>query len=89
MSHWNYRFVKQLVGDEVLIALHEVYYDDDGQVNGWTAEPCTIRGDTWLEAAEAVTAAGGAISVPYLDVTTDDWKWIKPGPKGTVLGPAR
>lgn len=88
MSSWNYRLVKQLVGDETVVALHEVHYDDDGKVTGWTKEPCTIVGDDYWEAAEALTTAGAAIGYPVLDVTGDERVWLKPGRAGTVLGPA-
>ena len=91
MSSWDYRLVRQKIGDngDVMVALHEVYYDDHDRVVAWTQEPTTIRGDTYWEAAEAVTLAGNAISRALLDVTTDDWVWRKPGTKATVLGPAR
>jgi len=89
VSHWNYRLVRQLVDDEVMVALHEVYYDDQDKVTGWTAEPTTIRGDDYWEVADALTKAGGAISYPVLDVTEEPWVWRKPGSKAEVLGPAK
>lgn len=41
MGHWNYRVMrKHYVHDssvvEQLDEIHEVYYDDDGNITGWT-----------------------------------------------------
>lgn len=38
---WNYRIIKH--ADHV--SLHEVFYDDDGSVNGWTARPISFVND--------------------------------------------
>ena len=39
MSHWNYRVMKKknVVGDYEF-GIYEVYYDDNGNVNGWTKD---------------------------------------------------
>ena len=42
MSHWNYRVMKRNVGNgEYDFGIYEVYYDDKGQVQGWTKESMT------------------------------------------------
>jgi hypothetical protein len=42
MAHWNYRVVDH--GDR--LALHEVFYADDGKVTSWTAEAVTFATDS-------------------------------------------
>jgi hypothetical protein len=88
-ASWDYRLVRQLVDGEVMVCLHEVYYDAEDHVTGWTEAPCCITGDNYWEAANALALAGGVLCVAVLDVTTDDWVWRKPGTKADVLGPAR
>lgn len=43
MSHWNHRVVRtRFEGDPSCterLAIHEVYYHDDGTVRGWTENP--------------------------------------------------
>lgn len=54
MSHWNYRIIyhadKQCV-DGYLYELHEVFYDDKGQVTCYTAEP-SLTGESKAEIVE-------------------------------------
>ena len=38
MSTFNYRVTRQ--GDQ--FAIREVFYDDHGRVNGWTASPLSV-----------------------------------------------
>jgi hypothetical protein len=47
---WNYRVIEFQTGDETHRAIHEVYYDDAGKPNGYTANPASI----WWYADEAV-----------------------------------
>jgi hypothetical protein len=42
MSSWSYRIVHYKNGG---YGLHEVYYTDDGAVNGWTADPIDFACD--------------------------------------------
>jgi len=40
MGHWNYRVVKSKKWyGEIWYEVREVYYDDEGNVNGYTEEP--------------------------------------------------
>ena len=43
MSSWNYRIFKRIypgcVPPNVFYELHEVYYDDDKKILGWTKKP--------------------------------------------------
>ncbi len=42
MSSWNYRIIRH----PDYVALHEVYYDEDGRVSGWTEDPAQFVGDS-------------------------------------------
>ena len=39
---WNYRLVKSTHGDNVLYAIHEVYYDDHGTPKSITELPVSV-----------------------------------------------
>ena len=62
MSHWNYRLCVEAEDDgedgtQPVYSIREVYYDDDGAVQGWTAQPATFVGDTPGEVIEALHRA--------------------------------
>lgn len=46
---WNYRAIKQTIMDEDVYRIYEVYYDKDGQLNGWTQKPSYPQGETLEE----------------------------------------
>ena len=43
---WNNRIVKHEKDDTVWYAVHEVFYNDNGGINGYTEDPITILGET-------------------------------------------
>lgn len=43
---WNYRIIKRTFDTGDLYAIHEVYYDADGNPFGHTVEPALPQGDT-------------------------------------------
>jgi hypothetical protein len=52
MSYWNHRVMRRTVDGETFDAVYEVFYTDDGVVEGWTdnpvspmSEPGNIRED--------------------------------------------
>lgn len=46
MSNWNYRVIRRtLHTGETWDAIHEVYYDDEGSIRGWSAEPEPVLSD--------------------------------------------
>ena len=55
MSYWNHRLVKDVESGR--LAIHEVYYDDDGTPTGYTENPVFIdknrnddaTGVTWIK----------------------------------------
>lgn len=79
---WNYRICRETIDGDFLFSLREVYYDDEGNPNGWTAEPVDFAGDTWKDVAEGISLASGCIGGAILDLDTTEW--IKPGPKSST-----
>ena len=43
---WNNRIVKHEKDDAVWYSVHEVFYNDNGGINGYTENPIPILGDT-------------------------------------------
>jgi hypothetical protein len=58
MATWNYRVID--FGTHK--ALHEVYYDEGGNPNGWTETPATFGCDADEDATEIAGALAMAIS---------------------------
>ncbi len=65
MMTWNYRLVKRPVdgGPHFTYAIHEAYYNDDGEIWGLTTEPIQLSADhinelkvDWLRLMEAFVA---------------------------------
>ncbi len=44
MKTWNYRVVRRDWGDEESFEIHEIYYDDAGEICMWTQDPIAARG---------------------------------------------
>jgi hypothetical protein len=44
MGHWNLRVMQVTSDNELVYAIHEVYYDDDNVVTGWTENPVSPHG---------------------------------------------
>lgn len=74
MSHWNHRVIKhtrtsvidKIEETETWFSIHEVYYDDAGQPNGYTQEPVEPFGETLLELADDLDRFQVALSKPVL-----------------------
>ena len=43
---WNNRIIKHEKDDTVWYSVHEVFYSENGGVNGYTEDPITILGET-------------------------------------------
>lgn len=41
MGTWNHRVMRRIVDGETYLSVYEVYYDDKGNVTGWTDEPAS------------------------------------------------
>jgi hypothetical protein len=75
MAGWNYRVMRHeqriADNDEVFYAIHEVYYKDNDEVKGWTANatgsPC---GETMQEMIRDLAWIMTALAKPVLDAAT-------------------
>lgn len=75
MTTWNYRITRRVLdaGDvlrEVEYAIREVYYSDEGAVEGWTEDAIPPVGDTPLGVMEALARMDGAWRLGVLDLET-------------------
>jgi hypothetical protein len=48
---WNHRIIRHIektahMDDSIYYAIHEVYYDENGKVKGWTEEPIRILAES-------------------------------------------
>lgn len=41
---WNYRIVKEVIGEEYFYTIREVFYDDDKKVISWTVDEVSPGG---------------------------------------------
>lgn len=71
MSTWNHRVVRSLVGGKILHGIHEVHYDDTGQITNWTRHPVSASGETVPELAEDHGRMVRAFAMPTLTLTDD------------------
>ena len=60
---WNYRVMKR--GDQY--AIYEVFYNEDGTVKGYSAEPVCPKAETPDDLAAEVVRYAAALSEPALD----------------------
>jgi hypothetical protein len=72
MMTWNHRVVKyetrNLFGDpDVGFAIHEVFYDNDGNVQGMTSHPVKAWGDTKDELRLELLRMIEALEKPDID----------------------
>jgi len=44
--NWNYRIIKRVVEKEVSFQIHEVYYNETGMIEYWTANPICPSGES-------------------------------------------
>jgi len=66
---WNHRLVRIADGEETLLHLCEVFYNDGGQPTGHSNP--FLCGDTVEEMEELVRRMGVAVSRPVLNDETD------------------
>lgn len=72
MSHWNHRVMRRTQPDEIWDAIYEVYYDENGNVIGWTESPASPFACIDLDEsiADAVAMYVKALVHPTLDWET-------------------
>lgn len=72
---WNYRVLR--VGDEsggCVYRIHEVYYDEDGSIDGWTVDPVQPLGESLSELREDIRYFLGAFRKPALEEAQEGGK---------------
>ena len=83
---WNYRVLRHPVEKRedgsltYLYSIHEVYYNEEGQVVSWTASPISLEAYSVRELQEDWEAIREAFTFPVLDsVTYEEIKeeWVK------------
>ena len=74
MSHWNYRVM--LKDDQV--AVHEVFYRDDGSIRSCTVDPVFPRAETIEDLVAEFEQYRQALSEPVLDFAALDAEYEKP-----------
>lgn len=66
MTTWNYRVLVHLEEDEPLLEIHEVYYNKDGQPDGYTANSVGPWGSTRKELQESLQRMNECLNKPFL-----------------------
>jgi hypothetical protein len=65
--HWNHRIVVRLQDSlEPLYELREIYYRDDGSIEGWSAAPVRVMGDSVKEMKQSLRWMLKAMDKPVL-----------------------
>lgn len=66
---WNYRVIRHVdkKTKEVWHAIHEVYYDESGRADSYTADAVYPQGETLEELREAMLLYVQAMQLPVLD----------------------
>lgn len=80
---WNYRIMLHTGnlptgGVEKSLAIHGVYYDDSGNLEGWTESPDYIAGESIEDIKENLELMKRALDRPILDYETG--KEVKDAP---------
>jgi len=68
MSYWNYRIIRKYhkESDTDTFHVHEVYYNDENQIEGWTESACAPMGETLSELKEDIELFLKAFEKPVL-----------------------
>jgi hypothetical protein len=66
---WNYRVVMNAEGE---YAIHEVFYNMEGEIKGATAQPVYPRGDSYDDLAAELERYSRALEAPILTMADID-----------------
>ena len=80
---WNYRVMRRHDVDGYVFAIHEVFYDDAGKPDSWTAEPSWPQGETFRELTEDIANYQRAFQRPVLAIEANESELYEIGPMGT------
>jgi len=66
---WNYRVMRSYFEDmpDAWYSIREVYYDNHGEVDGWTVDEAAPVGDTVEELLEILGLMRNCLDKPILD----------------------
>lgn len=71
---WNYRVMVHQMGFQNIVGIHEVYYDDDDKVTGWTENPVQAMSVMVDENSDnlywVMEEMAKALTKPHLDYET-------------------
>jgi hypothetical protein len=67
---WNHRVLRRKEGEGYTYAIHEVYYDPDGNVAACTENPVAPYGESLDELIEDVESYRRALNLPVIDYDT-------------------
>ena len=67
---WSYRLMRLQEDDDVIYAIHEVYYGDAGKVTGWTQSPANVVADDRAGVLRVLAMMAEAYQQPVLDAHT-------------------
>jgi hypothetical protein len=75
MGHWNYRVIKKIAEDGTPVyQIHEVYYDDNGNREGWTEDPVLLYGEYLDELREDIQYFLQAFRQPIFEIRRKEIK---------------
>ncbi len=64
--NWNHRVIKTETPDGPWFAIHEVYYDDEGNLSGYSEKPVAVCGEGFDEIEETLKRMLRALEKPIL-----------------------
>jgi hypothetical protein len=68
---WNHRVIRRKSGlghePEFIYAVHEVYYNENGEIDGWTAQPVSPAGDDLKQLGSDLSRFSAALDLPVLE----------------------
>lgn len=78
MTYWNHRVIRKedAKTETVSFQIHEVYYSDDGAIEGWTQDPVSPFGETEYELREEIRYFLQAFRYPILEEKEEDGKSV-------------
>jgi hypothetical protein len=79
VSTWNYRVIAQEDPEfgEVVYGIHEVFYDDEGSIDGWTKAPVPFLADSKVGLLDALAKAGAAAAGSVLWWEGDELREVR------------
>lgn len=49
MGHWNYRILCGIYNQDEFFKIHEVYYDNEGKINGYSENSVSVYSEEGLD----------------------------------------